>query len=158
MERYLQQLLRSTKFEGVSPQRSKTMQAVKGKGNKTTELRLRMALIRARVSGWVLHESSIPGKPDFFFSESKLAVFVDGCFWHGCKKCGHTPYTRSSFWAAKFERTKSRDRRTRRLLRKNGIAVISFWEHQIKTSTGLRAAVNRVVSQLGQLGNQIECL
>jgi DNA mismatch endonuclease (patch repair protein) len=124
------------------------MGAIRSKGNKTTELRLRMALIRAGISGWKLHDRSLAGTPDFSFVRAKLAVFVDGCFWHGCSRCGHTPKTRSAFWTAKFERNQARDIRTARQLRKQGFKVIRFWEHQIKQSGGLQKAISKIAGRL----------
>ncbi len=144
MERYLQRVLGSSKFEGVCSTRSKTMGAIRGKGNKTTERVLRMALVRDGVSGWHLHSKELPGKPDFFFPEQKVAIFVDGCFWHGCARCGHTPHTRSEFWKAKFERNQTRDRRVARQLRKAGVSVIRLWEHQLKTGKGIESAMRRI--------------
>ena len=148
MERYLKDVLGSSKFEGVCANRSTTMGSIRGKGNKTTELKLRMAFVRAGLSGFRLHATYLPGRPDFFFENGKLAVFVDGCFWHGCQKCGHVPKTRSAFWSAKFERNKKRDTQTTRSLRKNGVKVLRFWEHQLKSSPSLDAAVKRVQNRL----------
>src|SRR5262245_22186249 len=100
------------------------MGSVRGKGNKTTERRLRSALVRAGVSGWTMHPSDVKGSPDFFFSASRLAVFVDGCFWHGCPECGHFPSVNASFWRAKIERNQQRDRNTTDLLGAAGITVL----------------------------------
>jgi DNA mismatch endonuclease Vsr len=120
------------------------MGAIKGKGNKTTEVRLRMALVRQGLGGFRLHAAQLPGRPDFYFSSEQVAVFVDGCFWHGCPICGHTPKTRSAFWLAKFERNQARDRKNVRLLRIGGIKVIRFWEHQLNNAPDLRRAVARI--------------
>lgn len=57
------------------------MRSVRGKDNKSTERRLRAALIQRSIAGWTV-QPQILGRPDFFFDEVKLAVFVDGCFWH----------------------------------------------------------------------------
>jgi len=63
--------------------RSKIMAAVKGKGNRSTEWKIRSRLISAGVSGWRLHNKSIFGIPDLAFESQKVAGFLDGCFWHG---------------------------------------------------------------------------
>ncbi|MEO6804948.1 MAG: very short patch repair endonuclease [Edaphobacter sp.] len=126
------------------------MSAIKGKGNKTTELSLRMALVRAGVSGWNLHSVDVVGRPDFFFPQEAVAVFVDGCFWHGCSRCGHTPKTRSVFWSAKFARNKARDSEITRQLRRDGIDVIRLWEHQLKTSSGREKALETISTSLLQ--------
>ncbi|MHB8974086.1 MAG: PDDEXK family nuclease [Pirellulaceae bacterium] len=85
------------------------MRAVRGRGNKSTETRLRLALVRAGISGWRLHAKEVHGKPDFFFPAASLAVFVDGCFWHGCPRCGHIPKAHALFWRTKIDRNKHRD-------------------------------------------------
>lgn len=107
------------------------MAAIRGKHTKSTEVVLRMALVRAKISGWRLHASDLPGKPDFYFAKSKVAIFVDGCFWHGCHYCGHIPKTRRSFWQLKIMRNKQRDRATSRKLRAQGLVVMRFWEHSL---------------------------
>jgi DNA mismatch endonuclease (patch repair protein) len=111
------------------------MSAVRGKRNKTTELALRMALVRSGIGGWVLHQKML-GCPDFYFPKARLAVFVDGCFWHGCHKCGHVPATNNSYWAAKLRRNRERDVATNEKLRAAGVAVIRFWEHELRRSIG----------------------
>jgi DNA mismatch endonuclease (patch repair protein) len=110
------------------------MAAVRGKGNKTTERRLRAALVRGRVSGWTLRPNDTPGRPDFFFEHERVAVFVDGCFWHGCPTCGHTPKTNTAFWAAKIARNRERDGDTTLKLHSCGIHVLRFWEHELSGS------------------------
>ena len=80
MERRLKKYLEDGKFKDVSKKRSLTMAAIRGKHNKSTELRLRMSLVTAGMRGWRLHPKELPGKPDFYFEETKLAIFVDGCY------------------------------------------------------------------------------
>jgi len=132
MERKLRKTLEDGKFKDVTPERSRTMAAIRGKNNRTTEQRLRMALVRAGIKGWQTNIVDLPGKPDFFFKKQQIAVFVDGCFWHGCPKCGHYPKTRTKFWKTKILRNKERDKINRQKLRKNGIKVINIWEHSLK--------------------------
>src|SRR5258708_7859459 len=96
LESRLKQHLPGGNFGAIPPQRSKAMGAVKQKGNKTTERRLRAALARAGISGWIMHPPQVIGTPDFFFPHVRLAVFVDGCFWHGCSCCAHAFKTRSA--------------------------------------------------------------
>lgn len=108
------------------------MSAIKGKGNKTTEMRFRLALVRDGISGWNMHEPDIIGKPDFYFPDQKLAVFIDGCFWHGCPRCGHIPKTNTEYWREKIARNKKRDKSTTRKLRYRKYKVLRFWEHELK--------------------------
>ena len=132
MERILRKYLPSGKFDNVSKKRSKAMGAVKGSGNKTTEVRFRLALVRNRIKGWQVRPKGIKGNPDFIFLKKKITIFVDGCFWHGCPKCGHIPKTNNSYWGAKLDRNKVRDKKNNRILRKEGYKVLRFWEHDIK--------------------------
>jgi DNA mismatch endonuclease (patch repair protein) len=136
MEKLLKATLPTGDFPDVPPVRSRTMAAIKGKHNLSTDIQFRMALVRAGVKGWLTHPN-LPGKPDVYFPKSKLAVFLDGCFWHGCKRCGHIPKTNSLFWATKIERNKARDRKNARLLRKQGIHVVRAWEHSLKNKRHL---------------------
>jgi DNA mismatch endonuclease (patch repair protein) len=144
MERHLRSKLANGTFAGVSTTRSHIMGAIKSKSNASTEVALRLALVRAGIAGWRLHARDVPGRPDFYFDGARVAVFVDGCFWHGCAKCGHIPKTRSEFWRAKFLRNKARDRKTNRLLRASGVEVVRVWEHSLKGPAALTKAVKEV--------------
>lgn len=90
----------------------------------------------------------MPGKPDFIFPKLKLAVFVDGCFWHGCPKHATWPKSRAAFWAAKLTGNKARDRRVNRELRKRGWKVLRIWEHELKRRNEPRL-VRRLHRHLG---------
>jgi DNA mismatch endonuclease (patch repair protein) len=91
-------------FGNVSETHSRRMGAIRGKGNRTTEVRFRAMLVRAGIRGWTMQTKGIKGKPDFYFPKSKVAVFLDGCFWHGCPKCGHVPSVNRPYWKAKIKR------------------------------------------------------
>jgi DNA mismatch endonuclease (patch repair protein) len=131
VQKFLKKFLRKGTFEDVPAARARTMGAIRARNNKTTEKALRMALVRAGARGWVLH-AALPGRPDFFFPKQKIAIFVDGCFWHGCKQCGHIPKTRSEFWRAKIKRNKQRDLDVTAQLKQMGLAVIRIWEHELR--------------------------
>jgi DNA mismatch endonuclease (patch repair protein) len=106
------------------------MRAVHGSGNRSTELRI-IALFRKHgLHGW-RRRSLLPGKPDFVFPQERLAVFVDGCFWHGCPSHGSLPQSRSEYWEAKISRNRRRDRAVACLLRKKGWRVLRIWEHAL---------------------------
>jgi DNA mismatch endonuclease (patch repair protein) len=112
--------------------RSEVMAAVRGRGNRSTEWRLRARLISSGLSGWRVHATDVSGKPDFAFDEAKVAVFVDGCFWHGCHRCRNIPATNREFWSNKIGKNKKRDQKVTRLLKKSGWQVVRFWEHELK--------------------------
>lgn len=111
--------------------RSRLMALVRGTRNKSTELRLIRIFRATNIKGW-RRGSKLPGKPDFVFSKLKVAVFVDGCFWHGCPKHATWPKTRAAFWLAKITGNKARDRKVNRLLRAKGWTVIRVWEHELR--------------------------
>jgi DNA mismatch endonuclease, patch repair protein len=92
------------------------MGAIRSRGNKDTELKLASVLRAARITGWRRHQP-LPGHPDFVFRRERLAVFVDGCFWHGCPKHGRQPGTNIAYWAQKLTRNKARDLSVSRALR-----------------------------------------
>jgi DNA mismatch endonuclease (patch repair protein) len=71
--------------------------------------------------------------PDFFFARRRVAVFVDGCFWHGCPRCGHIPKTNSAYWGAKIARNRTRDARISRALRAQGYSVLRIWECDLRS-------------------------
>lgn len=120
------------------------MSSIRGKSNITTERTLRLALVRAGIAGWQLHRKDVPGSPDFYFPGHALAIFADGCFWHGCPRCGHIPRTRHSFWRAKISLNQLRDRRNKRRLTRRGIHVIRFWEHDLRYPDNLERAVTKI--------------
>ena len=147
MERVLRNKLINGTFGSVSKTHSRRMGAIRGRGNLTTEARFRAMLVRAGVRGWSMQTKGIAGKPDFYFAEKPLAVFIDGCFWHGCPRCGHVPSVNRPFWKAKILRNQQRDRATNESLSAIGIRAIRFWEHELKDSR--KACVQRLLEALG---------
>lgn len=111
-------------------QRSSCMSAIKSRGNKNTELRLVAILRSNQIKGWRRHET-LPGKPDFIFRRERVAIFVDGCFWHGCRWHCRMPKSRTVFWRPKLARNKARDREVNQLLKADGWRIIRIWEHAL---------------------------
>ena len=74
----------------------------------------------------------LTGKPDIAFTRARLAVFIDGCFWHGCPQHGTSPRSNSDYWSAKLRRNRERDRAVDAALVADGWAVVRYWEHEIK--------------------------
>ncbi len=132
MERALRIVLAKTKVGRVPEVRSNTMRAIKGRGNRTTETSIRLALVRAGIFGWTLHDRTLLGCPDFYFRKERLALFIDGCFWHGCPRCGYKPRTNATFWSTKLRLNRARDRRVTRGLKAQGMIVLRIWEHEVK--------------------------
>jgi DNA mismatch endonuclease (patch repair protein) len=118
--------------------RSAVMARVKSKGNASTEVALARAFRRNGVNGWRRHVPvRVAGRvirPDFVFPLSRVAVFVDGCFWHRCPIHCKVPSTRRSFWSAKLMANTLRDRKGRRALQKEGWLVVGIWEHSLRRS------------------------
>ena len=110
-------------------QRSRNMASIRSAGNKTTELVMMELLRGLRISGWRRH-LPLPGRPDFVFPKARIAVFIDGCFWHQCPHCydGHLPKGNRSYWKTKLQRNVVRDRAVNRVLRQNKWAVFRVWE------------------------------
>ncbi len=120
-------------------ERSALMAKVRSKNNASTELRVEAALLEARIKGWKKHPNNVPFKPDFYFARAKLALFVDGCFWHACPKCRRRiPQTRNDFWKTKIEGNRKRDNRTSRSLRRDGYHVMRIWEHEVPKNSWLK--------------------
>jgi DNA mismatch endonuclease (patch repair protein) len=147
MERILKDKLKGGKFHDVPPSHSKRMSAIKGRGNRTTERRLRFALVGAGIKGWQMNPKGLIGNPDFYFPEKRLALFVDGCFWHGCSRCGHIPKKNNPYWSTKILRNQQRDVEKTAKLEEAGIKVLRFWEHQIQNEmkeciSSIRASIN----------------
>ena len=112
--------------------RSKVMSLVRSHGNKATELRLIGIFRVIGISGWRRHQP-VFGKPDFVFRKLRLAVFVDGCFWHSCPKHSTKPKCNRVFWEKKLTANKERDRLVNRTLRRKGWKVVRIWEHELTT-------------------------
>ena len=125
--------------------RSKIMSNIRSKGNKSTELKFRMIMVRAGISGWCVHPKDITGNPDFAFPGFSTAIFVDGCFWHGCPVCGHIPKSNSKYWQIKILRNIERDKKLRSQLQVEGWKVIQFWEHGLANSHKVLSTLKIVI-------------
>lgn len=118
--------------------RSRVMSRNRSRGTKSTEVKLRALLSGSGISGWRLgHKSDVIGRPDFIFENQHVAIFVDGCFWHGCHRCRSIPSTNKEFWTTKIGKNQTRDRRVCRSLRENGWSVVRIWEHELRINPAL---------------------
>jgi len=112
-------------------QRRYCMSRIRGKDTKP-ELVLRKLLWSAGHRYRL--KSRLPGKPDIVFPRSKVAVFIDGCFWHGCPKHAVLPKTNRAFWRRKLSRNIQRDQEVNRQLRKMSWRVVRLWEHEVEAN------------------------
>jgi len=126
--------------------RSEVMSRIRGHGNKKTELALIGLFRRHGITGWRRNQKLF-GKPDFVFRRERLAVFVDGCFWHGCPRHYNMPASNREFWQKKLDANKRRDRKVSRTLRKQGWKVLRIWEHEMKIRNEKRL-LSRVLKAL----------
>jgi DNA mismatch endonuclease, patch repair protein len=109
-------------------QRSRCMSRIRGK-DTVPELLVRRGLWKR---GFRFRKTTrLPGRPDVIFPTERLAVFVDGCFWHACPKHGVMPTNNGPFWRQKIGDNVRRDRRTTRRLKAKGWIVMRFWEHEV---------------------------
>ena len=118
-------------------QRSQIMQKVKSHGNKSTEMKLISVFSANRISGW-RRNYPVKGHPDFVFLKEKIAVFVDGCFWHG-HDCRNTkPADNTEYWEKKREQNMRHDKEVTALFESRGWMVIRIWECELqKKNTNL---------------------
>jgi len=104
------------------------MASIRGK-NTVPEL-----VIRRRL--WYLgkryrkHDRSVPGTPDISNKSKKVAVFIDGCFWHGCSRCYKEPTSHVSFWRRKLQYNKKRREHVTKVLHAERWTVVQYWEHE----------------------------
>ena len=124
----------------VSPEKRTQMMRAVGSTDTSPELRLRRALW-AKGLRYGVNRKLESVRVDIVFSGVNLAVFVDGCFWHGCPEHYGLPKTNSAFWAAKVERNQERDRRNDRDLTRAGWTVLRFWECEVKRNVHRAVAV-----------------
>ena len=120
----------------LSPEdRSRTMRAVKGKGT-SLERKLWSMLAGMKLKGWRKNASCVPGTPDVAFIDNKIALFVDGCFWHGCPICNRPmPENNAQYWINKIKRNVERDEEVNDQLNDLGWKVFRIWEHELKDAS-----------------------
>lgn len=128
--------------------RSEVMSHIRGTGNRSTEFALVLLMRYAGITGWrrqvevkiryrgskarrLMTTTHFTVKPDFIFQKVRLAVFVDGCFWHQCPMHSSLPANNREFWEEKLHENVARDRRATKLLRLSGWSVLRLWEHDM---------------------------
>jgi DNA mismatch endonuclease (patch repair protein) len=129
------------------------MAAIRSSGNKDTELKLANIFRAHGITGWRRCQS-VFGKPDFVFRKARVAVFVDGCFWHGCSKHCRRPKSNIQFWHMKIAGNIRHDKIVNATLRNLKWTVLRIWEHSLRDKSGCAGRVKvaleskRVINKL----------
>lgn len=111
---------------------SKVMSSIKSVNSKP-ELLLRKNLFNMGLRGYRKNYKELPGKPDIVYTKQKLAIFINGCYWHGCEICGWSPPKHNTeFWIDKINKNRQRDIAKKEKLESLGYTVMTVWEHEIK--------------------------
>src|SRR5436190_8634501 len=121
------------------------MALIKAHGNKSTEHLLANILRAARFKGW-RRQVSLFGTPDFAFPSNRLAIFIDGCFWHGCAVHCRLPSSNVAYWRRKITRNKARDRLVTQTLKNDRWRVLRIWEHELRFPRRLLRRVARALN------------
>ena len=144
--------------------RSQIMSRIRGTGNKRTDKAVASMLRKAGIKGWRRHvviklpptksamsvasdgtkfKSQV--RPDFVFRKQKVALFIDGCFWHGCPRCYTAPKSARGFWKRKVITNRERDRYQTAALNKFGWKVVRLREHQLRNASEIRIRLDAVL-------------
>lgn len=121
------------------------MSRIRSRGNETTELRLARLLREWHVTGW-RRGIALIGRPDFVFRQKRVAIFVDGCFWHSCPRCGVVPASNRWYWIKKLARNRERDQTVNRELEKHGWQVVRLWEHALDNPASVEKRLKRILA------------
>lgn len=125
-------------------QRAYNMSKIRGK-NTGPEIQFRKLIWSMGIRGYRIHYNLL-GKPDIVFIKKKIAIFIDGCFWHKCPICFQEPETRKEFWMGKIQSNIDRDKKVDEQLKNDGWTVIRIWEHVIKKEP--EKAVKKIIALL----------
>ena len=124
--------------------RSEIMSRVRGKHTGPEE-KMAALLKAAKRAAFQRHAADLPGKPDFVYRKLKIAIFVHGCFWHGCPRHLRRPSSNMAYWQKKIDGNIRRDKKHRRLLRKTGWSALTVWEHDLKQPANVINKVERKI-------------
>lgn len=123
-------------------ERSRIMGNIRARGNKSTELKLLKLFKEHGLTGW-RRNYPVKGKPDFVFLPQRVAIFVDGCFWHGCEDHCHVPSSNQNYWLTKINRNKERDIAITTAFQNRNWKVIRVWEHELTRKNAMEV-LNRI--------------
>lgn len=137
-------------------QRSRTMAAVPSQRTSLEQL-LASSLWAVGLRGWRRSAKVEGSRPDFTFPRLRVAVFADGCFWHGCPHCGRRPTANADYWHRKIDRNSERDSEQTQRLKAAGWTVVRFWGHEIERDpTGCAKRVAMVLGTSPSVGKAAE--
>ena len=88
-----------------------------------------------------MNAKDLPGRPDFVFDAERVALFADGCFWHGCPDCYRRPASSQDYWDAKVNKNMARDERNDSELIEMGWTPVHVWEHELADLENVRSKV-----------------
>lgn len=132
--------------------RLKTMRSVRSK-NTGLERSVASMLAGMRLRGWRKHANDLPGHPDIVFEVDRVAIFVDGCFWHGCHICNRPlPKTNVDYWIRKIDNNVKRASETDKKLTRAGWNVVRIWEHELKKAAFRSEVRSRLLNALEHKG------
>jgi len=131
-------------------QRKLNMSRIRGK-NTSPELKIRKMLYARGLRGYRVHYD-LPGKPDIVFTKKRIAIFIDGCYWHKCPLCFREPQTNHEFWMDKINSNVKRDKEVNIMLKSDGWQVLRFWEHQVRKEPEI--VINKIAEVLHSANSQ----
>ncbi len=119
------------------------------RGADTRPERIIRSFLHTKGFRFRLHVSKLPGKPDIVLPKHKTLIFVNGCFWHGHRRCRRAsiPTTRTAFWRRKILGNMTRDKHVQRLLRKKGWEVLTVWECQVRKPEQLQRSLASLLAR-----------
>jgi DNA mismatch endonuclease (patch repair protein) len=127
-------------------ERSRIMARIRSSGNHTTEVRFIRMMRNYRVSGW-RRNIKLPGRPDFVFAKNRVAVFIDGDFWHGNPKKFRLPKSNCAYWQQKILGNRNRDRKITKELKRLGWSVLRFWESSLSNEDAIVAKLKTLLQK-----------
>ncbi len=111
--------------------RSRVMSRIRSE-QTGVEVAFRKYLWRKGWRGYRINFKGLPGKPDIAYIHKRVAIFIDGCFWHKCPRCYTEPKTNKDYWIPKIQMNIDRDKQQNIILERLGWTVVRIWEHEIK--------------------------
>lgn len=123
--------------------RSAVMSTVRRSGTRL-EAVFSQALAERGLSGFVEQPPGIAGKPDFAYPDTRVVIFIDSCFWHGCPQHLRRPATNVDYWQQKIRRNRARDRSVTAELKASGWRVVRIWEHSVRNPRALKWWLTRI--------------